>query len=82
MTDVWTSGGVLVGVVLAWLTKLFWLDAVIAMVLAVLITRTGFGLIRLSFNGLMDRALPEEEQARVRHAIKHPNYTREWITTP
>jgi cation diffusion facilitator family transporter len=71
MTDVWTSGGVLVGVALAWLTKLFWLDAVIALVMAALITRTGLGLVWRSFNGLMDRALPEEEQARVRHAIEH-----------
>jgi cation diffusion facilitator family transporter len=70
MTDVWTSGGVLIGVVLAWLTKLFWLDAVIALVMAALITRTGFGLVWRSFNGLMDRALPEEEQARVRLAIE------------
>ncbi len=70
MTDVWTSGGVLIGVVLAWLTKLFWLDAVIALGMAVHITWTGVGLVRLSFNGLMDRALPLEEQARVRLAIE------------
>ncbi len=69
MTDVWTSVGVLAGLLLVWLTGQWWLDPVIALLVAVNITWTGLDLVRRSFNGLMDHALPEKEVAQVRAAI-------------
>jgi cation diffusion facilitator family transporter len=69
MTDVWTSAGVIAGLGLVWLTKLDWLDPIIALVVAANICWTAIDLIRRSFNGLMDHALPEDEQAAVRAAI-------------
>jgi cation diffusion facilitator family transporter len=69
MTDVWTSAGVVVGVGLVWLTNLQILDPIIALLVAANIVWTAFDLVRRSFNGLMDHALPEAEQAAVRAAI-------------
>ncbi|HET8655097.1 MAG TPA: cation diffusion facilitator family transporter [Longimicrobiaceae bacterium] len=62
MTDVWTSGGVLVGVGLAALTGWDRLDALIALVVALNIVRMGVDLLRRSALGLLDTALPEQER--------------------
>src|SRR5262249_51834120 len=69
MTDVYTSVAVLVGIGLVWLTKLVWIDAAVAVVVAAHIGWTAIDLIRRSFDGLMDHALPDAEQAQVRAAI-------------
>jgi cation diffusion facilitator family transporter len=69
MTDVWTSAGVLAGLVLVLVTGVQWLDPVIALMVAANIAWTGFDLVRISFNGLMDHALPEAEQAVLRAVI-------------
>jgi len=70
MTDVWTSVAVIAGVGLVWLTGIKVLDPLCALVVAGSILWTGFGLVRRSFNGLMDHALPVPEQATVRTAIE------------
>jgi cation diffusion facilitator family transporter len=70
MTDVWTSVAVVAGLGLVWLTGLDWLDPVIALVVSLNIFWTAFELIRRSFDGLMDHALPAEEQAMVRAAVE------------
>lgn len=70
LTDVWTSVAVLVGLSLVWLTGKHMLDPLIALIVAVNILWTGFNLIRRSFDGLMDHALPAEEQDAVRAAIE------------
>jgi cation diffusion facilitator family transporter len=70
LTDVWTSVAVLAGLGLVWLTDILLFDPLIALAVAANILWTGFDLIRRSFNGLMDHALPEEEQAAVRSAIE------------
>jgi cation diffusion facilitator family transporter len=69
MTDVWTSVAVLIGVGIVWLTDLPILDPLIALVVSAYIVRTGWGLVRRSFDGLMDHALPAAEQDAVRAAI-------------
>jgi cation diffusion facilitator family transporter len=70
LTDVWTSAGVVAGLGLVWLTGHYILDPLLALAVAANIVWTGFGLLRRSFNGLMDHALPENEQAIVRAAIR------------
>jgi cation diffusion facilitator family transporter len=69
MTDVLTSVGVVAGLGLVWLTQVWWLDPVIALLVGLHILVTGFKLVRRSFDGLMDRALPAAEQAVIRDAI-------------
>jgi cation diffusion facilitator family transporter len=70
MTDVWTSVAVIVGLGLVWLTGWDWFDPAFGLLVAANIVWTGFDLLRRSFNGLMDHALPVEEQHRVRAAIE------------
>jgi cation diffusion facilitator family transporter len=70
LTDVWTSAAVLLGLSLVWLTGVQLLDPLIAVAVAVNILWTGLDLIRRSFDGLMDHALPPQEQAAVRSAIE------------
>lgn len=70
LTDVWTTGAVLAGLFLVWLTDLPVLDAIVALLVAGNIVWTGCGLVRRSFHGLMDHALPTSEQALVRSAIE------------
>lgn len=68
-TDVYTSAGVVLGLVLIRLTGLVVLDALIALVVAAIILRAAFDLIRRSFEDLVDRSLPPEEEARIREIL-------------
>ena len=77
MTDVWTSAGVVVGLACAWLTGWIWLDAVIAILVALHIILTGAGILRRSFDGLMDAALPAEELEKITQAMA--TYQRQGI---
>jgi cation diffusion facilitator family transporter len=65
MTDVWTTGGVLVGIALVWLTGYVRLDPIIAILVAINIIFTGYRLLVRSGRGLMDVSLPPEETAAV-----------------
>jgi cation diffusion facilitator family transporter len=58
LTDVITSAGVLLGLLLVHLTGLYWLDGVIACMVGFSILYTGIILIKKSIAGLMDRAEP------------------------
>lgn len=65
LSDVWTSLGVIAGVGAVSLTGWFWLDPVIALAVAVHISRAGIQLLDHAIHGLMDTALPPEELAAV-----------------
>ncbi len=69
MTDVWTTVGVLVGIVLVWITGWLRLDPIIAMLVAVNILYTGYRLLKRSGRGLMDVALPPNELASVKSIL-------------
>ena len=58
LTDVITSAGVLLGLLLVHLTGLYWLDGAIACMVGFSILYTGIILIKESSAGLMDRAEP------------------------
>jgi cation diffusion facilitator family transporter len=70
MSDVLTSAGVLIGVALVYLTRYTFFDSLLAVAMGLHITWIGTGLIRRSFDGLMDHAIPEEERARIREVIR------------
>lgn len=70
MTDVWTSIGVVIGVGLVNLTGWLRLDPLVAILVAVNIVRTGYGLIKRSVLGLMDTAVPPEIQAVAEDVLK------------
>lgn len=61
LTDCLTSLGVIIALVLTWLTGLLILDPLIALLIAGNILWTGFRLMREAVQGLMDQAEPELE---------------------
>ena len=65
MTDVWTSAGIIAGIAVVAGTGWHILDPVIAIAVAVHILFTGFMLMRRSFAGLLDAAIPEAERAEI-----------------
>ena len=69
MTDVWTSVALIAGLTLVWLTGFTIFDPLFALAMSANIVWTGLRLVRRSFDGLMDHALPEADLALVRAAI-------------
>lgn len=69
LTDVLTSLGVLVGVALAVMTGILWLDPLLAAFVALNILWSGWKLIKESLGGLLDEAVPQEKLARLRAII-------------
>lgn len=61
LTDVWTSGGVLIGVGLVAMTGWQQLDPVVALIVAGNIVWSGVRILRESVFGLMDASLPIED---------------------
>lgn len=68
-TDVWTSVGVVVGLLAVKFTGLLWLDPVIALLVAGNILREGWSLARRSADGLMDRALEPEAREQIEQVL-------------
>ena len=68
--DIWTSIGVLFGLLLMELTGWAWLDPVIAIFVAGIIFRAGWNMARDSVWELTDASLPEEEEARISAIIE------------
>lgn len=73
MTDVWTSGGVLAGVGLVAITKWQPLDSIVAILVALNIVSTGFGIIRKSVQGLMDGSLNKEDLGKIQEVLNSFN---------
>lgn len=79
LTDVWTSAGVLVGVVAVAVTGWYRLDPLVALAVAANIVWTGSRIVTASVAGLMDAALPADEirlieQVLERHASNGIEY--------
>lgn len=70
MTDVWTSAGVIGGVAVAGFTGWGILDPLVAIVVALNIIWTGIQLVGRSVSGLMDAALPSQEQHLIQDVLE------------
>ena len=73
MADVWTTTGVVLGLgIIMFYPQLVILDSIIAVIIALNITRSGISLIKRSMHGLMDVSLPREEVDLVeKHIRRH-----------
>ena len=69
-TDVWTTVGVLIGVLLVGLTGWLILDPIIALIVAANIIWTGVRLIRETGLGLLDTALPQEDMSKINAVLE------------
>ena len=84
VTDVWTSVGVVVGLAGAALTGWLWLDAVVAIGVALNIAWEGALLVWRSSQGLMDEAVEPEVLVEIHKALKefeHPTIRFDHLTT-
>ncbi|MBN8656471.1 MAG: cation transporter [Anaerolineae bacterium] len=77
LTDVWTSIGVLIGVGLVAFTGWQRLDPLVALLVAANIIWSGGRIVRESVLGLMDTALPRDEQEKIKQILD--SYTQNGV---
>ena len=77
VTDVWTSAGVVLGIGLVHVTGWLWLDAVVAMAVALNILKEGVHLVWGASQGLMDEAVEPEVLAQIQQVLQDFSHTRE-----
>jgi cation diffusion facilitator family transporter len=70
MTDVWTTLGVVAGIIGVWLTGWLWLDAVVAIGVALNIVREGVHLMWQSSQGLMDEAVDAQMLQQIQTVLQ------------
>ena len=68
-TDVFTSLGVGAGLLLIWITKLHFLDPVIAILVALFILKEALNLLKVAFNPLVDVKLSDKEISIIKNSI-------------
>jgi cation diffusion facilitator family transporter len=69
LTDVWTTGAVLAGVLLVQATGVLALDPLVALLVAANIVWTAVRLVRESAEGLLDTALPATDRAIIARVL-------------
>ena len=69
-TDVYSSLGVLIGLVLIKITGYVLLDPIIAILVAVVIFKAGYSISKKACRNLLDHALPDENIEKIKHIIK------------
>lgn len=69
-TDVVTSVGVIIGLLLAVMTGWYWLDPLMAALVAINILWVGYRIIMRSMSALLDRAASPEIETRIRRIIE------------
>ncbi|MBU3179702.1 cation diffusion facilitator family transporter [Clostridium psychrophilum] len=65
LTDVYTSIGVVIGLLLLKVTKIPIIDSITAIVVAILIVKTSIDLIKKSLNDLVDCKLPDDDISKI-----------------
>jgi cation diffusion facilitator family transporter len=74
LTDVYTSAGVVVGLIMVLVTKWQMLDPIIAIIAALNIIRTGWQLLRRATGGMMD-AVCTEDKAIITEILSRPQFS-------
>ena len=68
--DIWTSAGVLIGLVIMKITGLAWIDSAIAIMVAGVVFKAGYGMTKKSLYELTDISLPLEEEQMIIDVIE------------
>lgn len=77
MTDTVSSIGLIIGLIIIYYTKIYWLDNLIAIFFGVYIFVTGYKLLKESVNNLLDEA--DYEQLNTVVEILNSNRREKWI---
>jgi len=67
--DIWTSAGVLIGLVVIKMTGLAWIDPAIAILVAGVVFKAGYGMTKKSLYELTDISLPQHEEQIIINVI-------------
>ena len=78
MTDVWTSAGIIAGLIIVGITSWTILDPIVGLIVGANIVRTGIQLALRSASGLMDAALPASAQEAIQAVIS--KYSEKGVT--
>lgn len=73
-TDVYTSFGVAIGMLLIWITKFHFLDAMIAILVALLILKEAILLLKKAFSPLLDAAITKEDIEIIENYLNSNNF--------
>lgn len=76
-TDTYSTGGIIIGLIIIWYTKLTVLDGIVSLCFAGVITYTGYHILRGSIAGIMDEADMKLLQRLV--AYLNANRRENWI---
>lgn len=68
-TDIWSSLGVLIGLILIKITGLLILDPIIAIIVAFIILKAGVSISKTTLNNLLDASLPNEDLDKIAQVI-------------
>lgn len=68
--DVWTSFGVLGGLLLVKISKLQIIDPIIAIIVALMIAKSGYVICKTALLNLLDSSLPEEDNKKIKENIR------------
>lgn len=73
--DVYSATGVLIGLTVIFISdgRLAMVDPVLAILVSLVILKSGFDVIKGSFGGLIDARLPESEESRIKQIILSHN---------
>lgn len=77
LSDTYTTAGILVGLLLIYLTGIGWIDSVVAIIFSIFILFTGFRIIRKSLAGIMDER--DHELLKQMVEILDKNRSRNWM---
>lgn len=69
-TDIFSSLGVLIGLILIKITGLVVLDSIIAIIVAAIILKAGFSISKKTLNNLLDGSLPNEDIQKIESILK------------
>jgi cation diffusion facilitator family transporter len=62
LSDLWTTAGSLIGLGLVWVSGWIWIDATVALLMAVYLLLSGYKVVRSAFGGLLDEQDEESFQ--------------------
>lgn len=77
ISDAYTSGGLIIGIILIWISGISWMDSVVAILFGLFILYNGYKLMRKSLAGVLDEV--DYELVNVIVEVLNKNRKEEWI---
>lgn len=76
-TDTWSTIGIIIGLIVIYFTRIWWVDSAVAILFAFIIMFTGYKIVRTSIAGIMDEA--DETLIKKMVALLNNNRRENWI---